>query len=101
MIKEKLKEIIARRISIDPEDDYGRKKCWEEALLLVKDNPEFTLRFITEEATDEEVFWFSERLCEMYDISQDERFIQAFQNRADQMTDAEMKQSILQEISWV
>ncbi|MCQ2543254.1 MAG: hypothetical protein MJ126_03745 [Lachnospiraceae bacterium] len=98
---EKLKEIIARRVSLHPEDDFGRIKCWEEALLLVKEDSEAVLDFINNVATDEEVYWFSERLCEMYDLTQDERYIDAFVSRAEHITDEEMKRSILQEVNYV
>lgn len=98
---EKLREIIAKRIATHPEYDYGITKCWEEAMELVKENPEEVLSFIINDATDEEVYWFSEKLCDIYDLGRDERFVQAFKNRANRITDAEMRRSILQEIDYI
>lgn len=95
------KTIIKKRIAIHPEYDYGIEQCWKEELLLVKENPDEALHFINEEATDIEVYWFSEVLCEIYDATLDSRFIKAFENRANHMNDAEMKRSILQEINHV
>lgn len=97
----KYKEIIAKRISTHPEYDFGIKECWNEALLLVKDDPESVISFIGDDATDEEVYWFSEILCDIYDLIQDERIIDAFRKRADKMSDAEMQRSVLQEIKHI
>ena len=100
MIK-KYKDIIAKRISTHPEYDFGIKECWNEALLLVKDDPESVISFICDDATDEEVYWFSEILCDIYDLIQDERIIDAFRKRADKMSDEEMQRSVLQEIKHI
>ena len=70
-------------------------------MFLVKENPEAVLIFIKDEASDEEVYWLSEKLCDIYDLTQDELFVRAFQDRADNMEDVEMKRSILQEVSHV
>ncbi len=100
MVK-KYKDIIAKRISTHPEYDYGIKECWSEALLLVKDDPESVISYINNDATDEEVYWLSELLCDIYDLIQDERIIDAFQRRAENMLDSEMKRSVLQEIEHI
>jgi len=98
---EKIKSIIAKRIAIHPEYDFGIKECWKEALNVVKENPESVLLFINNDATDEEVYWFSEILCDMYDLLQDDRIINAFKERAERMDDAEMKRSVMQEIDHI
>lgn len=101
MINEKLKSIIANRISMNPEYDFGIEQCWNEALKLVKVYPEEVLKFVQSSASDTEVYWFSEILCDIYDLTEDERFIKAFGDRAANITDAEMKRSIIQEIGHV
>ena len=68
---------------------------------LVKEKPEEVLAFIKQEATEEEVYWLSERLCEIFDITNDERFVEAFSSRANKIADEEMKRSILQEVGHV
>ena len=70
-------------------DAFSKKGCYE------------ALHFINEEASDIEVYWFSEVLCEIYDATLDSRFIKAIENRANQMNDVEMKRSIIQEINHI
>ncbi|MCR5147468.1 MAG: hypothetical protein K6C35_00735 [Eubacterium sp.] len=96
-----LRRIIAKRIAIHPEYDLGIKRCWKEALNFAKDNSEAVVLFVNNDATDEEVYWLSEILCDMYDLLKDDRIIDAFQERANKMDDTEMKRSILQEIDYI
>lgn len=98
---ESLKSIIAKRISTHPEYDFGINECWREALQLVKENPESVVMFVNNDATDEEVYWLSEILCDIYDLLQNDSIIDAFRERANKMDDAEMKRSILREIDFV
>lgn len=97
----KLRSIIAKRISMHPEYDLGIEECWKEALKIVKDNLDAVVLFVNNDATDEEVYWFSEILCDIYDLLQDDSIIDAFQKRANKMDDVEMKRSILQEIDHI
>ena len=43
----------------------------------------------------------NEILCDMWDATHDNRFIEAYRYRAEKMEDPEMKRSILHEINWV
>ena len=98
---ERLKNIIAKRISMHPEYDFGINECWREALQLVKENPESVVMFVNNDATDEEVYWLSEILCDIYDLVLNDSIIDAFRERANKMDDAEMKRSILREIDFI
>ncbi len=100
-MNESLKAIIAKRIALDLQDDFGRDKCWEEELKIVEEDPETALLFINQDGTDEEVYFLSEILCDIYDSTLDDRFIEAFRQRADKIDNNEMKRSILQEIEHV
>ena len=100
-LTDELKQIIARRIATHPEYDYGIQQCWDEAITLIKNNQDEAINFIKHEGSDEEVYWLSEILCDIYDVTFDERFVDAFKERGNNMSDAEMKRSVLQEVGHV
>lgn len=98
---ERIKAIIAERIETEPEYDYGIEQCWKKMMQIVRQDKEKVLSFIESVASDEEVYWLSEILCDMYDMMNDDRLVKAFAERAFAMTDAEMKRSVLQEINHI
>ncbi len=96
-----IRNLISKRKAINPEYDYGRDLCWKEEINYLINNINESINFISSEATDEEVYWLSEVLCDIYDKTQDIRFIQIFKERAEKMNNKEMQRSIIQEINHV
>lgn len=51
---ELLRKVIARYMSLHPNDDFGIEKCWEEMTDILSDNISATISFFERECTDEE-----------------------------------------------
>ena len=55
---EQLRGVIARNMALDPNDDFGTEKCWEEMTAILSEDIIATLHYFENECTDEELYWF-------------------------------------------
>lgn len=42
---EQLRKVITRCAALDPNDDFGMKKCWEEMTVILSDDISATIHF--------------------------------------------------------
>ena len=54
---EQLRGVIARNMALDPNDDFGTEKCWEEMTAILSEDIIATLHYFENECTDEELYW--------------------------------------------
>ena len=83
---EQLREVITRCAALDPNDDFGMEKSWEEMTVILSDDISATIRFFESECTDEEFYWLGSVFEDVAEKTQSKELIQALRNRLAKVT---------------
>ncbi len=83
---EQLREVIARNMALDPNDDFGTEKCWEEMTAILSENITATLHYFESECTDEEFYWLGAVFEDVAEKTQSKELIQVLRNRLAKVT---------------
>ena len=78
---EQLREVITRCAALDPNDDFGMKKCWEEMTVILSDDISATIHFFESVCTDEELYWLGSVFEDVAEETQSKELIQVLRNR--------------------
>ena len=81
-----LREIFSRYVSLDPNDDFGIEKCWEEMTVILSGDIFATIRFFESECTDEEFYWLGSIFEDVAEKTQSKELIQVLRNRLSKVT---------------
>lgn len=83
---ELLREIITRNATLDPNDDFGQEKCWNEMIDILSVDLSDTIRFFESECTDEEFYWLGSIFEDIVEKTQSKELIQVLRNRLAKVT---------------
>ena len=83
---EQLRGVIERNMALDPNDDFGTEKCWEEMTIILSDNISATIHFFESECTDEELYWLGSIFEDVAEKTQSQELIQVLHNRLAKVT---------------
>ena len=83
---EQLREIINCCAALDPNDDFGMKKCWKEMTLILSDDISATIHFFETICTDEELYWLGSVFEDVAEKTQSKELIQVLRNRLAKVT---------------
>ena len=83
---EQLRGIIARNMALDPNDDFGTEKCWEEMTAILSEDIVATLHYFENECTDEEFYWLGAVFEDVAEKTQSKELIQVLRNRLTKVT---------------
>ena len=92
--------IIAKLQSLHPEDYLQIGKCWDEEVKILTSNIDKTTSFITNECTDDELYWMSEVFEEIAHSESGKNIIEAARNRAEKIIDNDKRKSVFSEIEY-
>ncbi len=76
-----LREIISRLVSLDPNDDFGVEKCWNEMTDILSENVSDTISYFENDCTDEEFYWLGSVFEDVAEKTQSKELIQVLRNR--------------------
>ena len=76
MIDTEIREVLARRMALHPEDSSATEKCWEEEISIMSRDVNQTIDFMENRCSGEEFVWLSEVFEEVQEQVQSERFRQ-------------------------
>ena len=83
---EQLRGVIERNMALDPNDDFGTEKCWEEMTAILSEDIVATLHYFENECTDEEFYWLGAVFEDVAEKTQSKELIQALRNRLTKVT---------------
>ena len=83
---EQLREVITRCTALNPNDDFGMEKCWEEMTVILSHDISATISFFESECTDEEFYWLGSVFEDVAEKTQNKEFIQVLRNRLAKVT---------------
>ena len=83
---EQLRGVIERNMALDPNDDFGTEKCWEEMTAILSEDIVATLHYFENECTDEEFYWLGAVLEDVAEKTQSKELIQVLRNRLTKVT---------------
>ena len=83
---EQLRGVIARNMALDPNDDFGTEKCWEEMTAILSEDIIATLHYFENECTDEELYWLGAVFEDVAEKTQSKELIQVLRNRLTKVT---------------
>ena len=83
---EQLREVITRCAALDPNDDFGMEKCWEEMTVILSDDISATIHFFESVCTDEELYWLGSVFEDVAEKTQSKELIQVLRNRLAKVT---------------
>ena len=83
---EQLREVITRCAALDPNDDFGMEKCWEEMTIILSDDISATIHFFESVCTDEELYWLGSVFEDVAEKTQSKELIQVLRNRLAKVT---------------
>ena len=78
---QKLRDVIACNISLDPNDDFGTEKCWNEMTDILSADIYATMDYFRTECTDEEFYWLGAVFEDVAEKTQSKEFIQVLRDR--------------------
>lgn len=81
-----LREIFSRYVSLDPNDDFGIEKCWEEMTVILSDDISATIYYFESECTEEEFYWLGSIFEDIAEKTQSKELIQVLRNRLAKVT---------------
>lgn len=77
----RLREIIKLCDLLDPNDDFGIEKCWDEMIQILSCDVNETIAYFSNDCTDEEFYLLSSIFEDVVEKTQSAELIQAFRNR--------------------
>ena len=83
---EQLRGVIERNMALDPNDDFGTEKCWEEMTAILSEDIVATLHYFENQCTDEEFYWLGAVFEDVAEKTQSKELIQALRNRLTKVT---------------
>ena len=83
---EQLRGVIERNMALDPNDDFGTEKCWEEMTAILSEDIVATLHYFENECTDEEFYWLGAVFEDVAEKTQSKELIQVLHNRLAKVT---------------
>lgn len=83
---EQLRKVIARNEALDPNDDFGTEKCWEEMTAILSEDINATLHYFESECSDEEFYWLGAVFEDIAEKTQSKELIQVLRNRLARVT---------------
>ena len=83
---EQLREVITHCAALDPNDDFGMEKCWEEMTEILSGNISATIHFFESVCTDEELYWLGSVFEDVAEKTQSKDLIQVLRNRLAKVT---------------
>lgn len=83
---EQLREVIARNIVLDSNDDYGQEKCWKDMIEILTNDMAGTIDFFKKDCTDEEFYWLGSVFEDVALKMQSKEFIKVLRNRLNRVT---------------
>lgn len=81
-----LRGVIERNMALDPNDDFGTEKCWEEMTAILSEDIVATLHYFENECTDEEFYWLGAVFEDVAEKTQSKELIQVLRNRLTKVT---------------
>lgn len=96
----KLEEILSKRKSLDPNDDYSTYDCWTQEINILSENIQETITFLESECTDEEFYWLSEIFEDVAYKTKSSEFIKCIKNRLNRVVDKSIIKSIQTDIEF-
>ena len=78
---EQLREIIARNIALDPNDDFGIEQCWKEMTAILSEDIIATLHYFANDCTDEEFYWLGAVFEDVAENTQSKELIRVLRSR--------------------
>ena len=83
---EQLRGVIERNMALDPNDDFGTEKCWEEMTAILSEDIVATLHYFENECTDEEFYWLGAVFEDVAEKTKSKELIQVLRNRLTKVT---------------
>ena len=83
---EQLRGVIERNMALDPNDDFGTEKCWEEMTAILSEDIVATLHYFENECTDEEFYQLGAVFEDVAEKTQSKELIQVLRNRLAKVT---------------
>lgn len=100
MLKNKIDEIIKRRLNLKLEDDDKLEECWAEEIRILSNNITQTKDYYKNDCSDEVLFWTSEVFEELIEQTQSKELLNVLEYRALSVTNEMYKNDILEEINY-
>ena len=82
----RLREVISRLVSLDPNDDFGIEKCWNEMTEILTEDISATINFFQNDCTDEEFYWLGSVFEDIAEKTQCKELIQVLRIRLSKVT---------------
>lgn len=96
---ENLRNVLARRSSLNLNDDIVLMECWKQETEILSENISETIAFF-DTCTEEEFFWVSEVFDDLIEKTQSRELFQAICKRAESINNPEYKVSISTDIEF-
>ena len=77
----RLRKVIKLYDSLDPNDDFGIEKCWNEMTEILSCNASETISYFNNDCTDEDFYLLSSTFEDVVEKTQCAELIKVFQNR--------------------
>lgn len=100
MFKNKIDEIIKRRLNLKLEDDDKLEECWAEEIRILSNNITQTKDYYKNDCSDEALFWTSEVFEELIEQTQSKELLNVLEYRALSVTNEMYRNDILEEINY-
>ena len=94
-----LRDVLARRSSLNINDDFALIECWKQETKILSENIYETIAFF-DTCTDEESFWLSEVFDDLIEKTQSRELFQAICDRTKRINNPEYKASISTDIEF-
>ena len=85
----KLRSMIAKRLQLNVNDEFGLQECWAQEVSLISDNMEATINFVLTECSIEEFFWLGEVSEDVVKATQSQAFVECLRKKLATITEAE------------
>lgn len=100
MLKNKIDEIIKRRLNLKLEDDDKLEECWAEEIRILSNNITQTKDYYKNDCSDEVLFWTSEVFEELIEQTQSKELLNVLEYRALSVTNEMYRNDIFEEINY-
>lgn len=100
MLKNKIDEIIKRRLNLKLEDDDKLEECWAEEIRILSNNITQAKDYYKNDCSDEVLFWTSEVFEELIEQTQSKELLNVLEYRALSVTNEMYRNDILEEINY-
>ena len=82
------RDIIKKRATLDPNDDFETENCWKTEVAILSESINNTIHFLQNECTEDEFAWISEVIDDLVETTKSKELLDCYKTQMSRFPNA-------------